>query len=172
MANVGDVWDEMRWLTDKIFFESIRHVLNGEGVRYNPWSGFWVTTSKAHISSTHEVGDVEEGGFHLASLSCGLRFPFPGFVLELLNKYGIAFSQLASNLWRIVATFYLGCKTLLVQPHFRLFKMFYSLCRKGQYYHFRPRDSPFVINLSRVENWKDGFVQVRRLYMIGVSLKW
>ena len=86
---------------------------------------------EAHISWTREGDGVEEGCFHLASLVGGFRFPFPDFILKLLNKYGIAPSQLAPNSWKILVTFYLGCKAMLVIPHSRLFMMFYSLCRKG-----------------------------------------
>ena len=74
---------------------------------------------------------MEEGCFHLAALANSLRFSLPGFILELLNQYEIALSQLAPNSWQILATFYLGCRAMLVMPCSRLFRMFYSFCRKG-----------------------------------------
>ena len=113
---------------------------------------FKLSSSEVHISWTRKVEGVEEGYFHLASLSYGLRFPLSGFILKLLNEYGIIPSQLASNLCWILTTFYLGCKAMLVQSHSKLFRIFYSLCRKGQYYHFLPKDSPIVIDLSCVQN--------------------
>ena len=44
-------------------------------------------------------GEAQTGHFHVILLQNGLRFPLPGFVLELLHDYGVAPSQLAQNAW-------------------------------------------------------------------------
>ena len=61
---------------------------------------------------------------------------------------------------------------MLVMPRSRLFKMFCFLCRKEQFYHFRPRDSPMVVGLPRVKKWKDRFVRMKRPSSIGVGMRW
>ena len=53
---------------------------------------FELLPPEAYISWTFEVNNLEKGCFHLAFLSCGLKFPLSGFILELLNEYGIALS--------------------------------------------------------------------------------
>ena len=61
---------------------------------------FTVPGREARITD-HWRGDAnseaQTGHFHVISLHNGLRFPLPGFVLELLYDYGVAPSQLASN---------------------------------------------------------------------------
>ena len=64
---------------------------------------FIVSDREARITD-HWRGTKEPlsqtGHFHVISLYNGLRFPLPGFILELLHHYDIAPSQLAPNAWR------------------------------------------------------------------------
>ena len=53
---------------------------------------------------------------------------------------------------------------MTVIPTSRLFKMFYL-------FHFHPRDSPIVVDLPRVKNWKDKFIQLKHSDRIRVSIK-
>ena len=105
MASLGDIWDEAGWLADRISLNQYTTYLAMGKSGTIHGLAFELPPSEAHISWTCEVDGVEEGYFHLASLLCGLRFPFPGFVLELLNGYGIAYSQLASNSRRFCPPF-------------------------------------------------------------------
>ena len=105
-------------------FETIRVVGEAEGVRDG--LEFTVLGKEARITD-HWRGDGEAqtGHFHVISLQNGLRFPLPGFVLELLHDYGVAPSQLAPNAWRIIAAFYIGCHIIGVAPTSRLFRSFF-----------------------------------------------
>ena len=51
------------------------------------------------IDHWRENGEAQTGHFHVIFLQNGLRFPLPGFVLELFHDYGVALSQLALNAW-------------------------------------------------------------------------
>ena len=89
----------------------------------------------------HEENGVEKGYFHVVSLAYGLKFPFLRFILEVSNEYGIMPSQLASNSWRILSSFYLGCMAMTIVATSRLFRMFYTLKRKEEFYYFYFRGS-------------------------------
>ena len=77
-------------------FETIR-VVEGEGGNRNGLE-FIVSGDDARITD-HWRGDglSQTGHFHLIFLYNGLRFPFLGFILELLHHYSVALSQLALN---------------------------------------------------------------------------
>ena len=77
-------------------FETIRAVEGEEGDRNG--LGFIVLCNEARIID-HWRGDRESqtGHFHVVSLYNGLRFPLSRFLLELLQDYGVALSQLAPN---------------------------------------------------------------------------
>ena len=79
-------------------FETIRVV--GEAERVKDGLKFTIPGKEARITD-HWRGDgeVQTDHFHVISLQNGLRFPLPGFVLELFHDYGVAPSQLASNAW-------------------------------------------------------------------------
>ena len=50
-----------------------------------------------HISKVNQEHEVVEGYFYAVALKCGLRFPLPNFIIDVLNNYGIALSQLMPN---------------------------------------------------------------------------
>ena len=81
--------------------------------------------AKAHISRVHEV-----------FLKSGMRFSLPDVILEILNEYRIAPSQLVPNSWRILVAFFLGCKSMAVDPYSRVFKLFYTLKMNEGWYFF------------------------------------
>ena len=72
-------------------FETIRVVGGEERVRDG--LQFTVPSREARITD-HWRGnansEAQTGHFHVISLHNGLRFPFPGFVFELLYDYGVA----------------------------------------------------------------------------------
>ena len=47
----------------------------------------------------------------------------------------------------VLASFYLGCKAMTIIPASRLFKMFYILKRREEFYHFQSKGSPIGIDL-------------------------
>ena len=53
---------------------------------------FELPSLKAHINWMRQADGVEEGCFHLSLPASGLRFPFFGFILEILGEYGITLS--------------------------------------------------------------------------------
>ena len=61
---------------------------------------FTISDREARITD-HWRGDgaseAQTGHFHVISLQNGLRFPLPGFMLELFHDYGVAPSQLVPN---------------------------------------------------------------------------
>ena len=109
----------------------------------------------------------------MISLYNGLRFPLPRFILELLHHYDIAPSQLAPNAWRILAAFYLGCHTIGVAPTSRLFRSFYFLKTREEFYFLQSRGKPIVTKLPDTnKGWKPLFIRITTPIGFGVDLQW
>ena len=54
------------------------------GLKYDvPKEGFLVSENKT-------VDGVDEGYFYLIAFTCGLRFPLPNFMVEVLRVYNVA----------------------------------------------------------------------------------
>ena len=51
---------------------------------------FFVSEKGTSISECWTRGEAQIGHFYTMSLQLALRFPFIGFILEMLNDYGIA----------------------------------------------------------------------------------
>ena len=129
-------------------FETIRVVGEAEEVRDG--LEFTVPGKEARITNFWRgdgVSEAQTGHFHVISLQNGLRFPLPGFVLELLHDYGVAPSQLAPNAWRIIVAFYLGCHIIGVTPTSRLFRSFFFLKTREEFYFLQSRGKPIVTGL-------------------------
>ena len=94
-----------------------------------------------------ENGEVQTSHFHVISLQNGLRFLLFEFVLEFLHDYGVAPSQLASNVWQIIATFYLGCHIIGVTSTSRLFRNFFFLKTREKFYFLQSKGKPVVTGL-------------------------
>ena len=75
----------------------------------------------------HKEGGVVERHFYIANLVSSLRFPLPKFVIRVLADFDIAPSQLLPNSWRILTTFYIGCRRARVDVTSRIFRLFYRL---------------------------------------------
>ena len=109
----------------------------------------------------------------MISLQNGLRFPLPGFVLELLHDYGVAPSQLAPNAWRIITAFYIGCHIIGVPPTSRLFRSFFFLKTREEFYFFQYRGKPIVTGLPDTnKGWKPLFLRITCPHGFGVDLQW
>ena len=155
-------------------FETIRVVGEAEGVRDG--LRFTVPGREARITDFwrgRDAGEAQTGHFHVISLQSGLRFPLPGFVLELLHDYGVAPSQLAPNAWRIIAAFYLGCHIIGVPPTSRLFRTFYFLKTREEFYFLQARGKPIVTGLPDTnKGWKPLFLRIVSPIGFGVDLQW
>ena len=129
-------------------FETIRVVEGEEKVRNG--LEFTVLGREAQITN-HWRGDgaseAQTDHFHVISLQNGLRFPLSGFVLELLYDYGVAPSQLALNAWRIIVAFYIGCHIIEVTPTSRLFRNFFFLKTREEFYFLQSRGKSIVTGL-------------------------
>lgn len=72
-----------------------------------------------------------------------------------------------------VVLFFLGCRAMIVIPTSKLFKMFYILKRRDEFYHLHPRGSPVVVDLPYSnKHWKERFVRLKCPNEIWMSLKW
>ena len=89
MASLVSIWDEIDCLADRILLDQYATALavGKSSVIHN--LAFELPPPTAYISWTREVGGVEDGCFHLASLANSLRFLLLGFILEILNEYEI-----------------------------------------------------------------------------------
>ena len=113
------------------------------------------------------------GHFHTRSLENGLRFPLSDFIIEVLNDYRVAPSQLAPNTWRILGAFFLGYRKKEITATNRQFKQFYYLKSGEEFYFFQSRDSPIVTDLLECnKGWKRIFIQVTNPNGFRVSLRW
>ena len=109
----------------------------------------------------------------MISLQNGLRFPLSGFVLELLHDYSVAPSQLALNAWSIVEFFYLGCRILRVMSTSRLFRNFYYLKTREEFYFLQSSDKSILTKLLDTnKGWKLLFVRVIDPNGFGVDVQW
>ena len=155
-------------------FETIR-VIGGENEERNGLQ-FTVPSREARITNRWR-GDADSEAqtdhFHVISLQNGLRFPLSGFVLELLHNYGVAPSQLASNAWRIIATFYIGCHIIGVTPISRLFRSFFFLKTREEFYFLQSRGKLIVIGLPDTnKGWKPLFLRITSPLGFEVDLQW
>ena len=133
--HLRSIRDRNEFLADRELFDRprIESVVGDEGMIHGVNFVFLVAGS--YISETLEVGGMSiEGNFYLASLDAGLQFPLPEFMIGVLTDYGIAPSQLVPNAWRILSTFYIGCRMAQVEPTSRVFRLFYRLKAKGGWY--------------------------------------
>ena len=172
--HLRSVRDRNGFLVDRELFDraGTESVVGDEGVIHGV--EFSLPPAGSQISDTVEIENMSvEGNFYLASLDAGLRFPLPEFMIGVLADYNIAPSQLAPNSWRILSTFYIGCRMTQVEPTSRVFRLFYRLKAKGGWYFFAGRGKKVVIgNPTSVKNWKGRFIRFHRAEGFGVSLIW
>ena len=78
-----------------------------------------------------------------------------------------------SNAWRILGAFNLGCRILRIIPTSRLFRSFYYLKTREEFYFLQSRGSLIVTKLSDTnKGWKPLFFKVTDLNGFGVDLQW
>ncbi len=61
-------------------------------------------------------------GVYLEALWAGLRFPFHGFVNELLTEYQLVPAQLAPNAWRTIVGFLSLCLAFGIPTSVNVFR--------------------------------------------------
>ena len=152
--HLQSVRDRNGFLADRELFDRPRteSVVGDEGMIHGV--NFILSAAGSQISKMLEVGGMSiEGNFYLASLDAGLRFSLPEFMIGVLADYGIAPYQLVPNAWRILSTFYIGCRMAQVEPTSRVFRLFYRLKAKEGWYFFLDRGRQVVIgNSTSVQN--------------------
>ena len=84
----------------------------------------------AHVSKVRQESGVVKGYFYVVALDSRLKFPIQEFMVEVLNDYKIAPSQLVPNSWRILVAFFISCKMMVIKPTLRMFRFFYCLKRR------------------------------------------
>ena len=154
-------------------FETIRAVEGEEGDRNG--LAFIVSCNEARITDhwRGKKGDSQISHFHVVTLYNGLRFSLPGFVLKFLHDYGVAPTQLAPNAWRILAAFYLGCHVIGVAPTSLLFRYFYFLKSREEFYFLQSRGKPIVTKLPDTnKGWKPLFIRITSPTGFGVDFQW
>ena len=152
-------------------YETVRAVGGKDRVRND--LEFIVPDSDVRITD-HWRGDGEAqtGHFHVIFMQNGLRFPLFEFVLEILHDYGVVLSQLASNAYRIIAAFYLGCHVIGVAPTSRLFRNFFFLKMREKFYFLQSRGKPVVTGLPDTNKGrKPLFLRITNLTGFRVDLQ-
>lgn len=68
-----------------------------------------------------------------------MRFPIPPFYTTIFEAYGIRPTQIMSNSWRIMSSFYIGYRVLGDESSLNVFSKMYALKRLGAFYVFEAR---------------------------------
>ncbi|GKC81851.1 hypothetical protein Tco_1137568 [Tanacetum coccineum] len=97
----------------------------------------------------------------------GLIFPFSSFFLKVVEHFCVYISQLVPLSANRVTFFELYCRSLDIIPTVPLFRVFYKLCKQGNWFSFQNRvgkkckpclkDAP-----TSLRKWKDKFFLVDR----------
>ena len=97
MAHLTSIMDEEGWQTNMIPLDRHATYMVVWEFRVVHGLAFDLSPSGARISRAHKENGMEGSCFHVASLASGLKFLFSRFILEILNEYRIASSQLTLN---------------------------------------------------------------------------
>ncbi|GKC66673.1 hypothetical protein Tco_1099271 [Tanacetum coccineum] len=97
----------------------------------------------------------------------GLRVPFSSFFLKVIEHFCVHISQLVPLGVNRVTFFKTYCRSLSITPTMPLFRVFYKLCKQGNWFSFQNRvrkdckpclkDAP-----TSLKKWKDKFFLVDR----------
>ena len=80
---------------------------------------------------------------------------------------------MATNVWRIIAEFYLGCHIIGVTPTSRLFRNFFFLKTREEFYFLQFRGKPIVNGLPDTnKGWKPLFLRITSPIGFEVDLQW
>ncbi|XBI35887.1 hypothetical protein VPH35_121509 [Triticum aestivum] len=95
-------------------------------------------------------------------LETGVRFPLHPFFCDALNHFGLAPGQLSINGWRVLVGFVAICLEAGVPPSMALFRHFFKLYNRNDWYYFRCRAFAGVLftgtSYSQSEReWKGAF---------------
>ena len=152
--HLRSVRDRNGFLADRELFDrsGIESVVGDKGMIHGV--NFILPAAGSQISEMLEVGGMSiEENFYLILLDADLRFSLPKFMIGVLADYGIAPSQLVPNAWRILSTFYIGCRMAQIELTSRVFRLFYRLKAKGGCYFFSGKGRKVVVgNPTSVKN--------------------
>nr|GEZ98463.1 hypothetical protein [Tanacetum cinerariifolium] len=113
-----------------------------------------------------ELLDDAIGVYHCIFDFFGVRIPFSSFLLALIKHYKVYFTQLGPLGLNKVITFEVLCRSLLYLGYQTLFRVFQTLCKKGDWFSSPKRCAPcsvFIVNnRSFMKHWKSGLFFIDR----------
>ena len=97
----------------------------------------------------------------------GARVPFSRFLLQVIKHFKIHFSQIVPIGLNRVTLFEIRCYSLDQRPTVSLFRVFYRLCKQGNWFSFESRTGRrarkcFREVLSGLKHWKSYFFLIDR----------
>ncbi|GJS98765.1 hypothetical protein Tco_0819935 [Tanacetum coccineum] len=108
--------------------------------------------------------------FHLS----GVRIPFSKFLLNVIKKFKVHISQIVPLGLNRVVNFEIFCRALHITPRVVLFRVFYTLCKQGNWFSFsRRRGAPqcFHERWTGLKEWKEHFFLIDRR-AIPMAMPW
>jgi hypothetical protein len=116
--------------------------------------------------------EYHDGDFcvHRLAIDSGLRFPFPEFVVHLLNFYNLAPIQLVANSWLFISAFLILCGRLGIRSSVCLFRLCFEILPSPGagtgFFHLKARKNRSFLVLppkfSKREGWRHHFFWVGR----------
>ena len=97
----------------------------------------------------------------------GVRIPFSTFFLAVIKYFKVHFSQIVPIGVNRVTLFEVRCYSLGVTPSVLLFRVFYRLCKQGNWFSFESRTGRRAMKcfeevLTGLKFWKDFFFLIDR----------
>ena len=97
----------------------------------------------------------------------GARIPFSRFLLQVIKHFKIHFSQIVPIGLNRVTLFEIRCYSLDERPTVSLFRVFYRLCKQGNWFSFESRTGRRAIKcfkevLTGLKHWKSKFFLIDR----------
>ena len=111
--------------------------------------------------------------YHFFTIS-GVRVPFSKFLLNVIKFFKVHISQIVPLGLNRITNFELFCRALPIIPRVVLFRVFYTLCKQGDWFSFsRLRGAPqcFYERWSGLKEWKDRFFLIDRR-AIPMAMPW
>ena len=111
--------------------------------------------------------------YHFFTIS-GVRVPFSKFLLNVIKFFKVHISQIVPLGLNRITNFEIFCRALRIIPRVVLFRVFYTLCKQGDWFSFsRRRGAPqcFYERWTGLKEWKDHFFLIDRR-AIPMAMPW
>ncbi|GKE87062.1 hypothetical protein Tco_1564537, partial [Tanacetum coccineum] len=118
----------------------------------------------------HKMIGLYHHFFHLF----GVRVPFSKFLLNVIKFFKVHISQIVPLGLNRVVNFEIFCRALHITPRVVLFRVFYTLCKQGDWFSFsRRRGAPqcFYEHWTGLKEWKEHFFLIDRR-AIPMAMPW